>query len=46
MLRRHYLPNENDDPESLARAVWLDNRYWDNYRIAVANGIALAIKGE
>jgi len=45
-LRRHYLPQENDDPENLARAVWLDNRHWENQRIAVANGIALAFKGE
>ncbi|WP_414060284.1 DUF6890 family protein [Rahnella inusitata] len=46
ILRRHYLPHENDDPENLARAVWLDNRHWEYHRIAVANGIALAFKGE
>ncbi|WP_241666561.1 DUF6890 family protein [Jejubacter calystegiae] len=45
-MRRYYLPGENDAPENLARAAWLDNRYWENFRIAVANGIALAIKGE
>ncbi|WP_237387920.1 DUF6890 family protein [Xenorhabdus sp. Sc-CR9] len=45
-LRRHYLPNENDEAESLARAIWLDNRYWEYTRIATANGIALALKGE
>ncbi|HIF7265833.1 TPA: DUF6890 family protein [Yersinia enterocolitica] len=46
ILRRHYLPHENDDIESLARAVWLDNRYWDNTRISIANGIGLAFKGD
>jgi len=25
--------------------LWLDNRYWENQRVAVANGIALALKG-
>ncbi|WP_440583767.1 DUF6890 family protein [Xenorhabdus bovienii] len=46
MLRRHYLPTENDNTESLARAIWLDNRHWEYARIATANGIALAFKGE
>ncbi|MCA6222747.1 MULTISPECIES: DUF6890 family protein [Photorhabdus] len=45
-MRRHYLPNENDNKDNLARAIWLDNRYWENMRIATANGIALALKGE
>ncbi|WP_435583674.1 DUF6890 family protein [Morganella morganii] len=26
--------------------MWFDNQYWENMRIAVANGIALAFKGE
>ncbi|WP_399494493.1 DUF6890 family protein [Xenorhabdus griffiniae] len=46
ILRRHYLPHEKDNTENLARAIWLDNRYWENMRIATANGIALAFKGE
>ncbi|WP_422394626.1 DUF6890 family protein [Pantoea agglomerans] len=25
--------------------MWLDNRHWENQRIAIANGIALAFKG-
>ncbi|WP_434172246.1 DUF6890 family protein [Providencia manganoxydans] len=29
----------------MARAAWLNNQHWENMRIAVANGIALAIKG-
>ncbi|WP_422120011.1 DUF6890 family protein [Morganella morganii] len=45
-LRRHYFPHDNDDEENLARAIWFDNKYWENMRIAVANGIALAFKGE
>nr|DAL64236.1 MAG TPA_asm: hypothetical protein [Caudoviricetes sp.] len=40
------MPNENDSTENLARAIWLDNRYWENYAISVANGISLAFKGE
>ncbi|WP_434091633.1 DUF6890 family protein [Serratia marcescens] len=45
-LRRYYLPAENDSSENLARAIWLDNRYWENMRVATANGISLAFKGE
>ncbi|MEH0833314.1 DUF6890 family protein [Pectobacterium cacticida] len=45
-LRRHYLPHEPDDIANLARAVWLDNSHWEKMHIAVANGIALAFKGE
>ncbi|WP_442995268.1 DUF6890 family protein [Serratia sp. root2] len=45
-LRRHYLPQEADDEESLARAIWLDNRHWKYMGIAVNNGIAQAFKGE
>ncbi|WP_404824937.1 DUF6890 family protein [Morganella morganii] len=26
--------------------MWFDNKYWENMRIAVANGIALAFEGE
>ncbi|WP_424141134.1 DUF6890 family protein [Sodalis glossinidius] len=26
--------------------VWLDNRHWEHTGIAVANGIALALKGD
>ncbi|WP_311747907.1 DUF6890 family protein [Proteus penneri] len=45
-LRRHYLPHEQDDIDSFACAIWLDNHFTENHRIAVANGIALAFKGE
>ncbi|WP_374754034.1 DUF6890 family protein [Type-E symbiont of Plautia stali] len=46
ILRRHWLPNEDDSLDSLSAALWLDNKYWENQRIAVANGIALAFKGK
>ncbi|WP_407028825.1 MULTISPECIES: DUF6890 family protein [Serratia] len=26
--------------------MWLDNRHWENTRVATANGISLAFKGE
>ncbi|EPF6560919.1 MULTISPECIES: DUF6890 family protein [Serratia] len=45
-MRRYYLPAENDSSENLARAIWLDNRHWENMRVATANGISLAFKGE
>ncbi|MGL5605632.1 MAG: DUF6890 family protein [Plesiomonas sp.] len=45
-LRRHYLPGEPDDDDSFARAIWLDTRYWENFRIAAANGVATAFNGE
>ncbi|WP_420885097.1 DUF6890 family protein [Arsenophonus nasoniae] len=45
ILRQRYLPHEADTEENLAAAIWLDNRYSENMRIAIANGIALAFKG-
>ncbi|MFV9669881.1 MULTISPECIES: DUF6890 family protein [Erwiniaceae] len=45
MLRRRWLPGEDDSADNLAAALWLDNRHWENQRIAIANGIALAFKG-
>ncbi|QWQ18910.2 hypothetical protein KOL64_15660 [Providencia rettgeri] len=45
-LRKHYLPHEPDTEENIAAAIWLDNRHWTNSQIAVANGIALAFKGD
>ncbi|WP_413465633.1 DUF6890 family protein [Plesiomonas shigelloides] len=44
-LRRHYLPHENDNPQSLAMAAWLDNHYWENMSVAINNGIVRAFKG-
>ncbi|WP_413783758.1 DUF6890 family protein [Siccibacter colletis] len=45
ILRRHYLPIGEDNIDDIAAAVWLDNRYWENMTIAVANGIGTAFKG-
>ncbi|HHR6023515.1 DUF6890 family protein [Providencia alcalifaciens] len=45
-MRQRYLPHEPDTEENLAAAIWLDNRHAENMRISVANGIALAFKGE
>ncbi|WP_409196968.1 DUF6890 family protein [Enterobacter ludwigii] len=46
ILRRHYLPHGEDSIDDIAAAVWLDNRQWENMRIAVANGISTAFKGD
>lgn len=46
ILRRHWLPADGDDPDSIAAAIWLDNRHWENMRKAVASGIALALNGD
>ncbi|EPN2627920.1 DUF6890 family protein [Salmonella enterica] len=45
ILRRHYLPHGQDSVDDIASAIWLDNRHWENTRIAVANGISTAFKG-
>ena len=44
-LRRHYLPLEDDSTESLATALWLDERFFDHHAIAVAKGIDKAFGG-
>ncbi|WP_423055887.1 DUF6890 family protein [Aeromonas salmonicida] len=44
-LRRHYLPHENDDLDSLARAIWLDKYHAQRDARAVAEGIAAAFNG-
>ena len=46
VLRRHWLPGAGDTAEHLAEAIWLEQRYQENLRVAVASGIALALKGE
>ncbi|AHF77569.1 hypothetical protein Sant_2534 [Sodalis praecaptivus] len=45
ILRRLYLPQGRDTVDDIAAAIWLDNRYWENMHIAVANGISTAFKG-
>ena len=44
-LRRYYLPHEDDDLDSLARATWLDKHYRESNAAAVAEGIAKALNG-
>ncbi|MEH8245942.1 MULTISPECIES: DUF6890 family protein [Aeromonas] len=44
-LRRHYLPHEDDDIDSLARAIWLDKNARESNATAVAEGIAKAFNG-
>jgi hypothetical protein len=45
ILRRYYLPGEDDSSENLARAAWLDNHLAEVQAAAVANGIGKAFKG-
>ncbi|MBS4719602.1 hypothetical protein J4G62_04970 [Aeromonas caviae] len=44
-LRRYYLPHEEDDLDSLARAIWLDKKHRESNAAAVAEGIAKALNG-
>ncbi|WP_346205347.1 DUF6890 family protein [Aeromonas salmonicida] len=44
-LRRYYLPHEDDDLDSLARATWLDKHNQESNAAAVAEGIAKALNG-
>ncbi|MGY5721247.1 DUF6890 family protein [Vibrio cincinnatiensis] len=43
-LRRHYLPNEDDDPQNLARALWLDKHEKERMEIALGTAIAKLFK--
>jgi hypothetical protein len=45
ILRRHYLPQGEDNADDIAAAIWLDNRYWEYTRLAIASGIGTAFKG-
>ncbi|WP_162850468.1 DUF6890 family protein [Aeromonas veronii] len=44
-LRRHYLPHEDDELDTLARALWLDKYHTQRLAHAVAEGIATAFNG-
>ncbi|MFQ2451176.1 DUF6890 family protein [Aeromonas caviae] len=44
-LRRYYLPHEDDDLDSLARAMWIDKHHRESNAAAVAEGIAKALNG-
>ncbi|WP_439333240.1 DUF6890 family protein [Vibrio viridaestus] len=39
-MRRHYFPYEDDDPQNLARAIWLDKHEKERMEIAVKSAIA------
>lgn len=39
-LRQRWLPHADDGVESLAMAMHLERRYWDDMTVSVANGIA------
>ncbi|MCD9474068.1 hypothetical protein GLP30_11030 [Photobacterium phosphoreum] len=40
-LRAHYLPNEDDSLDNLARAIWLDEHYFDRLAMAVNKGAGM-----
>ncbi|MGU5676948.1 MULTISPECIES: DUF6890 family protein [Aeromonas] len=44
-MRRHYLPHEGDELDTLARALWLDKHHAQRLAHAVAEGIATAFNG-
>lgn len=45
-LRRKWLPHETDDEKSLARAIWIEKKHWENMAVAMANGTAKAFAGK
>ncbi|MEI7161019.1 DUF6890 family protein [Pectobacterium versatile] len=44
-LRRHYLPHDDDDAMSLARAAWLAEYFHECQINSTAAGIAFAFNG-
>jgi hypothetical protein len=42
---KHWLPGEPVTAETMAEAMWLDKRHWENLSAAVTNGIAKAFNG-
>ncbi|WP_232583241.1 DUF6890 family protein [Photobacterium carnosum] len=40
-LRAHYLPSEDDSLDNLARAIWLDEHYFDRLAMAVNKGAGM-----
>ncbi|MGN2614693.1 DUF6890 family protein [Aliivibrio fischeri] len=39
VLRRHYLPNEDDSEQNLARAMWMDTHQYELQEAAIRNAI-------
>ncbi len=47
MLAAKWLPHHPpDNPDTLATAAYIEDQYWDQMHIAVANGIATAFNGK
>jgi hypothetical protein len=44
-LTKHWLPGQPIDEQTMAEALWLDQRHWNNTTAAIANGIAKAFNG-
>ncbi|MGV3913689.1 DUF6890 family protein [Citrobacter braakii] len=44
-MRRYYLPHEDDDEESIARALWLDEYFAQTRASKTAEGIAIVLNG-
>jgi hypothetical protein len=40
-LRAHYLPSEDDSFDNLARAIWLDEHYFERMTMAVNKGAGM-----
>lgn len=44
-LAERWLPGQAPTQEALGTAKWLEDEHWKRMEIAVANGIAMALKG-
>ncbi|WP_370738773.1 DUF6890 family protein [Vibrio quintilis] len=43
-MRRFYLPTLDDDPQNLARALWLDKHEHERQKLAVMSAVAELFK--
>ncbi|WP_375754144.1 DUF6890 family protein [Vibrio sp. HN007] len=43
-MRRHYLPNEEDDAQNLARALWLDKHICEREEVSIRSAIGKLFK--
>ncbi|WP_338725699.1 hypothetical protein V8687_18300 [Shewanella baltica] len=46
IMRRHYLPLEADDEQSLARACWLMKRQSEDLEAIITNAVCKAFGGK
>ncbi|MGZ4994171.1 MAG: DUF6890 family protein [Methylobacter sp.] len=44
-MTKHWLPGQPVTEQTMAEALWLDQRHWNNTKVAIANGIAKAFDG-